>query len=100
MKTGVTRLRSNLNISSMFFHNALRCIEAEACSLTDSFGSEKRFEDVGLDLGRDSGTVVANLDDDAIIVAIGSNSQLAFAAHGIDGIVDNVSPHLIEFAAK
>ena len=50
--------------------------------------------------GRNSRTVIGNLDRDAIVIAISSNPQLPFSAHRVNRIVDDVGPHLVEFAAK
>ena len=54
----------------------------------------------GLYLRRNAGAVVGNLNYDTTVLAIGSNAKLAFAAHGVNRIVDEVGPHLIEFAAE
>ena len=67
-----------LNASPVLLHNSLDRVQAEACSFSNSLGGKKRLEDVGLYLGRNSGTVVANLDYDASVVAIGSNSSSPF----------------------
>src|SRR5258708_14191102 len=68
--------------------------------ISNSLCCKERLEDVGLHLGRNSWSVIANLNYNATVVAVGSNSQLSFSAHGIDGIVDDVGPHLVEFAPE
>src|SRR6202165_5634032 len=100
LKTCVTRFRIDLNIAPVFFHNALNCVEAQPCSLPYSLGREEWFKDVCLNLGRNAWTVVSNLHHDATVVLIGSHSKLAFSTHGVDGIIDDVGPHLIELAAE
>src|SRR3984893_19267627 len=100
LKTCVTRFRIDLNIAPVFFHNALHRVEAQPCSLPYSLGCEEWFKDVCLNLWRNAWTVVADLHHDATVVLIGSHSKLAFSAHGVDGIVDDVGPNLIEFAAE
>src|SRR5947209_6811689 len=93
-------LRRDLNVTSMLFHNSLHGVEAEAGAFSNSFGGEERLKDVRLYCGRDSRSIVSNLNHDAPVVAISSNSQLTFPAHRINGIVDQVGPYLIELAAK
>ena len=84
----------------MLSHYALNRVQAQSGSLPYSFGREERFEDVRLDLRRNSRAVVADLNYGAGIIAIGSNSELALSAHGVNGIVNNVGPDLIELAAE
>src|SRR5208282_1959583 len=100
LKPCVAGLRGHLNIASVFFHNALHRVQTQPSSLPDSFGCEEWLKDVRLDLGRNSGTVIADLDHDAIVLAIRSDSQFALSAHGIDGVIDNVGPDLIELTPE
>ena len=65
-----------------------------------SFGGEKRLEDVWLHFWRNSWTVVANLNHDAIVVAVGSDAKLAFSVHRVNCVIDKVGPDLVEFAAE
>ena len=53
-----------------------------------------------LDFRRDSWTVIADLDYHAIVILVGTNSQLTLSTHRIDRIVDDVGPDLVEFAAE
>src|ERR1700686_1531683 len=100
LKTCVPRFRIDLNVASVFFHDTLHRVQAQSGSLPYSLGGEEWFKDMCLNLGRNAWTVVANPSHNATIVLIGSHSKLAFSAHGIDGIIDDVSPDLIEFAAE
>src|SRR5579864_737743 len=84
----------------MLAHNALRRVQAKARSLTDAFRGKERFKDVWQDFGRNARTVVGYLHHHASVITICSNTQLALAAHGINRIVDNVGPYLVELAAK
>src|ERR1700676_4793527 len=84
----------------MFSYDALDGIETQSGSLADSLGSEERLENVGLNFRGNAGTVVADLDNSAIILAKGSYSQLACSTHCVDGVVDDVGPDLVEFAAE
>ena len=100
MKTSVSGFRAYLNISPVLLHNSLNCVETEAGPLSHSLGSKEWFKNVVLDLRGNPGAVIADLNHNAGNLAIGSNPQLAFAAHGVDGIVDDVGPHLVEFAPE
>src|SRR5207245_9840361 len=81
-------------------HNALNRVEAKPCSFPHSLRGEERFEDMRPYLGQNPRTVIGDLNHDAIVLAIGSNSKLAFTAHGVNGIVDDVGPNLIQLAAE
>src|SRR5579859_2368546 len=89
-KACVSGLGTYLNISPVLFHDALDRVEAEAGSLSHAFRREKRFEDVRLNFRRDSRTVVGDLHNRAIVVAVGANSQLTLAAHRINRVVNDV----------
>src|SRR5208282_2953494 len=100
LKTCVTGLRGHLNIASVFLHNSLNRVEAQTRSLPYSFGCEERFKDVRLDLRRNSGTVIADFHYNAPVIAISSDSKLALSAHRIDGVIDEIGPHLIKLAPE
>ncbi len=53
-----------------------------------------------LNFRRNAWTVVADLHDHAIVLAISAHAKFAFAAHRVDRVVDQVRPNLIQFAAK
>ena len=95
MKAGVTGLGTDLNISPMLLHNSLDSVQAEACAFPNSFGCEKRLKDVGLHLLRNSWTVIANLNDSATIVLVGSDAKLALPVHGVNRVIDDVGPDLV-----
>src|SRR5207245_4899374 len=58
-------------------HNALNRVEAKPCSFPHSLRGEERFEDMRPYLGQNPRTVIGDLNHDAIVLAIGSNSKLA-----------------------
>jgi hypothetical protein len=88
LKTCIPRFRVDLNIAPVLFHNSLNRVEAKARTLANSLGGEKGFEDMRLYFGRNSWTVVGDLDHDTVVLAIGSNSNLALATHGVNGVVN------------
>src|SRR5260221_11886401 len=100
MEARVSGLRCDLNRASVLFHDSLHRVEAEAGSFSNTLGREKGLKDVRLNLGWYSRTVIADFHDRARIVAIGSDAKFALSMHGVDGVVDDVRPDLVEFAAK
>jgi len=67
----------------VLFHNSLNRVDAKARTFANSLGGEKGLEDMRLYFGRYSWTVVGDLDHDAVVLAINSNSKLALATHGV-----------------
>jgi hypothetical protein len=100
LEARVTGLGANLNVSPVLLHNSLDGVQTEACALPNSFGGEKGLKDVGLYLVRNPWAVIANLNHNATIVAVGSDAELAFSPHGVNRVIDNIGPDLVEFAAK
>ena len=60
LKTSIAGLRINLNVATVLSDNCLHSIQAEAGSLTNTLGGEKRVKDVGPYLRRNSWTIVTN----------------------------------------
>src|SRR5438270_5253471 len=100
LEPGITRLGADLDAAFVLAHNALHRIQSQTGALAHALGGEKRFEDVRLDIGRNAGTIIANLNHDGAIIAIDSNPQRAFAAHGINRIIDDIGPYLVQFTAE
>ena len=49
---------------------------------------------------RDSRTVIADFDNYTSVIAISPDSKLAFAAHGINRVVDEICPDLIKLTSE
>src|SRR6267142_1597163 len=79
-------------------YDALADRQAGTLSQTNAFCGEKRLEDVREILGWDPGAVVRDFHDRLVVVAPRSDVQVAIAVHGIRGIIEQVHPHLREFA--
>jgi len=79
----------------VFLHNSLNSVQTEARAFPNSLGCKKRFKDVGLHLGRNAWTVIANLNYSATVVAVRSDAKLALTVHRVNRVIDNVGPHLI-----
>ena len=84
----------------MISDDAAHRIESEPRSFANSFGGEKWLEDMGQNSGRNSGSVVANLDQYAVEFPRGTHPQFALPMHGLDGVGHQVGPNLIELAAE
>jgi len=74
-------------------------IEAQARPLADRLGGEERLKQPRLNLRRDTRTAVSELDQRVVALTARGNDKVATALHGVDRIVDNIGPYLIELAA-
>ena len=84
----------------MLLHNPLNSIQTEPCTLPNSFGCEKRLEDMRLHFVWNSRTVVGNLNHNATVLLVGSDAQLSLSVHCINRVIDKVGPYLVELAPK
>ena len=100
MKASVAGFRGDLNIAPVPLHNSLNGVETEAGTFSNSFGSKERFEDVSSHIRWDPRAVISNFDYNAIVLAIRSDTKLAFAVHGVNRVVDDVGPNLIQFTPE
>ena len=83
----------------MLAHDSQRRIKAQTCAFSHSLGGEERFEDARLNLWRNPRSRISDLNHRTVAFQKGLDAQFAFAVHGIDGIVDDVGPHLVKLAA-
>src|ERR1700680_3770813 len=100
LKARVAGFRADLNVPPVLLHNSLNGVEAEPRTFPDSLSGEERFENVRLYAGQDSRPVIADFDHDAIILPVGADSEPALSAHGVNCVVDEVGPNLIQLAAE
>ena len=84
----------------MLLHNPQGGVESEPRTFADFLGGKERLKDVRLNVGRNPRTIVGDLDHHAIVVAPGPHTKFSFAAHCVNGVVDNVGPHLIQLATE
>lgn len=97
LETSVAGPGLHLQVSVVAVHHDPPAdVESEAGSLADGFGGEKRFEDSPGGFGWDTGSGVTDLDHGELTVAGGAHSEGALPVHGVDGIIDEVGPHLVE----
>ena len=75
-------------------------VQAYSCAFADAFGGEEWLKEMRLHRIGNAGPIVDNLNENEIELSGGSNDQLALAAHGIDGIVDEIRPDLIQLTSS
>src|ERR1700735_3946046 len=73
-------------------------IETDSRSFTDILRGKERFKEMRLHRVRNTRTVVDNFNENEIKLPRSANHQLTLTAHGIDGVVDEVGPNLIQLA--
>src|SRR5262245_41742094 len=73
--------------------------QSETRAGADRFGREKRFEHTRLDLSRNAGAVVHDFHDELIVVKRSAHTYLSRAIDGGDGVIQQIGPDLVEFAA-
>jgi hypothetical protein len=79
-------------------HDALAYRQAETFCRTDALCGDERLKDVRKILRWDARAIVDELHDSLIIVALGLNSDFTTAIYRIRCVIEQVDPHLREFA--
>ena len=100
LETCVARLGADLDSSPVLLHDALNRIEPQSGPLADCLRRKERFKNVWLNFSRNSRSIVANFNHNRIIGAIGAHTQFPLTAHGVDCVIDEIRPNLVEFTAK
>src|SRR5882724_925206 len=85
--------------AAVFADDTLNGVEAEAGAVADALGGEEWLEDVGLNVFRNAGAVVDDFHQNVIAFVGDPDAELALIFHGVGGVVDEVGPDLIQFAA-
>jgi len=83
---------------AMIFDDAVTDRQPEAGPFPDVFGRKKRIKEAGLDVGRDSGTRVADDDLSHCAPSLRSyhNGLVSLRLHGVPGIRDEIDQHLFQ----
>src|SRR5215469_2907391 len=82
LKTRLARNGLDADLASHILDDAVHNIEPKPGALADSLGSEKRLEDAGLNVCRNSRAVVGNFYEDKIVLARRADGQVPAAVHG------------------
>src|SRR5262249_16132964 len=96
---GFAGLRPQFDVPVMRSNDSLYGIETQTRPLADFLRRKKRIEDTRPNLFRYSRAAVSNFNNEKVDLAENSNAQLALSIHRVDRVVDQVGPHLIQFAA-
>lgn len=83
----------------MLSDDAQRGINVKGSTLSHLLRGEEGIENALLHVRRNAGAIVADFHDGAIQLVKRANPELAFAVHGVNGIINEIGPHLIELAA-
>jgi len=70
-------------------------VQAYSRAFADALGGKEWLKKMRLHPVGNPGSIVDNLNENKIELSGSSNNQFALAAHGIDGIVDEVRPDLV-----
>ena len=74
-------------------------VESEACPVADVLRRVEGLEDPGLDVVGDPGAIVGDLDGDGVRVVARPDRDNPVAVDGVDCVVDQVCPDLVELGA-
>src|SRR5580698_9466122 len=99
LKTCSPWLRVKRDFSVMGANDPVYGVQAYSCTVADAFGGEKWLKEMRLHSVGNAGPIVDNLNENEIELPGGSNDQLALAAHGIDGIVNEIRPDLVQLTS-
>jgi hypothetical protein len=80
-------------------HDAIADDQAKTSAGADGLRREEWFEEMRLHVSRNSGAIVHNFNNDLIILQTRADADLSCAVHGVNGVVDEIGPDLIQFAA-
>ena len=99
-ETGLARLGLKFNFTAMTVgDDAVADDQAKAGAGADRLGGKKWLEQVCLDFRGNTGPIVHNFNEELIVFNAGANTDFAGAIHGVNGVVDEIGPNLVEFAA-
>src|SRR6266436_4209776 len=91
--------RRYADLAADIFDDAVNDVKAKPRAFADALCSEKGIEDARFDFGRNARPIVGNFDENEIVFADDANLEFAVAVHRVSGVVNQVGPDLIQFAA-
>src|SRR5215475_9680638 len=75
-------------------------VQPKSCAFTDGLRSKKRIEDTVANFDRNTMPVIDHTDRYMITLTSGDDFNLATLVHGIQRVIDQVRPDLIELASE
>src|SRR5580698_8199859 len=100
LKACSPRLRLKRDLPVMGAYDPVYGVQAYSRAFADTLGGEERLKQVRLHRVGNPGSVVDNLNQNKIELSGRSNNQFALAAHGVDGIVDDIRPDLVQLTSS
>ncbi len=94
------RLRLDVDFAVVVADEAPDDVEAQAGALPHRLGGEERVEDALADLCGDAGPVVDDAHHHALMLAVRQHLDAARVGDGVEGVVDQIRPDLVEFAGE
>src|SRR5580704_15545388 len=88
-----------MHLPAMLADDAVDGVEAEPRPFSHPLSRKEGLEQVSLDFGRNTVTVVDDVHLHAVPRPRGPNSQFTLAVHGVRRVIDQVRPNLVKFAA-
>src|SRR5215467_49075 len=99
-ETRFAGLGFEFNFSSVTIaDDAIADDESKPSAGPDGLGREKRLEEMRLQIRRNAGAVIHDLNDKLVVFEGGANANFSGAVGRVDGVVDEIGPDLIEFSA-
>src|SRR5215813_13923623 len=96
----VTGAGFKFNLAAMTItDDAVADDQAKTGAGTDGLGGEKWLEHPRLDVRGNSRSVVRDFNYQLVVLQAGADADFAGAFYGVDGVINEIGPHLIEFAA-
>src|SRR5438034_5976164 len=100
LKTGLAGPGFKFDFAAMTVSDdAVADDETQASAGADGFRGEKRLEHPSLHLRRNAGAIIHDFDDYLVVFQARADTDFAGAVYGDDGVINQIGPHLIEFAA-
>ena len=99
-KAGFAGARFKFDFTAMTVgHDAVADDQPKTSAGADGFGGEERFEQVRLRLRRNPRPIVNNLNQHLVVFVAGPDTNLAGALDRVYRVINEIGPHLVEFAS-
>src|SRR5579864_2975094 len=95
----VARSRREGHVPAMLADDAVDSVEAQPGAFAHGLRGEERLEDARLNLGWNALAIVDDLHQHVVAFDHRADLEFALSLHRVGGIVDQVGPHLVQFAA-
>ena len=100
LKTSVAGNGDHADLAADILNDSVDDIETQARAFTDPFGGEERVKDARFYVGRNTGSIVRDFDKHGIVFSPRADAERAAALHGVDSVIYEIGPDLIQFAAN